>query len=1337
MFYGAPMARKGKKNAARTAKQSQGNSLPKAHAKMLKAIDQEMEAGQLENALKYAEKLTADNPSLPAAWEKLSNIYAKSERARDAVEAYKKCIMCLGTSTEATELKLSQYEIMAGWGSQAIDRLSELCNKNPKNKKNWQHLSRAYHEIGKNQEALSANDKAYALDPEDDGVLMLRCRVLDQMQQVSEAKNIALKLKKIAPGKINVSNYLGSLELREGNYIVAEKHFSDEMEVAESSIAAYNRFISWHYNPEVPIATFKEEALKWYERFKADKQVSRASTLSQINKKIKIGLLSGGFRTHPVGQMIYPALENINQAECDLIVFSTHQAEDGLTTKIKSAVGQWHSVSGMSDIELDRFIRDCDIDILIDMNGGGEGSRFRMLTHEPAPIIVKWVGILINTTGLECIDYLLSDKVETPEGVDENYTEKLIRLPNDYICYHIPDYTPQVNELPAKTNGYITFGCLNNPAKLSDPLIEEWSKVLRETAGSKLLLKNTQFEGEEFRQKTRDRFASFGIEEDRLILDGPEKHSEFLKAYHRIDIALDTWPYSGGLTTCEALMMGVPVVTCTGPTFAGRHSATHLSNAGLHELVTDNWEDFHRRVKELASDIESLATIRSALRTIVKDSPLCDGKLFADHFTTAMRAIWQRHCEGKAPEALTMDKEGHAQFEDEDGSVILETLRDSQEEVTDCSLDEPIIVVDNGALMPKHPHFIELMQSCNFAVMSFDPGSQYTKQADQLKAFGEWHHHPHALLGDGNQKTLYVTLNPEKTGTLKPLSPELLPEHLRQDLQLLTELPIDSLRLDDIEGLPGVDMLLLDGFNNALNILESGKKYLRNCLVIYVKVPEIISHECQHSVYELNQWAIKNSFITYGLEGVENKTDKKEGVSFDASDFFMIHEAVFGGLDDVSSKKFESILKSFIGLSGFSEEKNALLNSHGYVRYESLKTFQDISGSTIYQAESANNFIYLKYPLIYGVELFEQGVLLGQERTGLKLKVIEKHAEIIKQVIEASPDDVIFTGHSFYNLSIKSPPYIMNDVNIFDLYKKIPFSIVDDHAYADFMLSRCRKSPEKIVVGSSSELVLEEFEAVSISKNVHKIKAPLKVPAVDEVAFDEKEERAVFLGKLYPNIDKNLKKLIKRVREDGRLSSKERDSIFEMIRCRKNDPFYSPLSMLKDQKDIVLLYFDLVDKFFRNSHRELELGKISAAFSEKNIPFYIIGGVEEQWDFTGKKECIFFDKMAYSDAIHFLHNSKYIVNLTPSYPDSLPKRALDAMCSNSLCITDFTPFYDSLNKKEFYYDYSFVESNAFDELDISLLARRQKEYILQFCNEELVASQWAECIKKAHSLISN
>lgn len=944
----------------------------KAHTKVrpseLQNIQEAISRGDLVVANQLATEFTRLNANSSQGWEMLANIQEQQQDVIGACQSMQKALECAKEKNPLSVVKLAQYELLAGKANKAIERLKNISKDAPKEKNVWVVLSRAYHLLGLNKEALEANDIAFALDADYPAMLMLRTRIFDQLKRHGEAYSAARKVKKIVPNQPGVSNYLATLSLREGDYEAAEKYFNEELELGENSEAAYNSFIAKHYNPISTAEELTKIATDWQNRYLKDITAKRADTTVRKSKRIRIGLLSGGFRRHPVGQMILPALQNIDKNEAELFFYTTSQIVDHLTLEIKKTADSWTSATELSDEQLNEKIRQDQVDILIDMNGGGEGSRFMALAKEPAPLIVKWVGILINTTGLKCFDYLLSDSIETPKGVDHLYTEKLIRLPDDYICYQLPTYIPKVSSLPALKNQFITFGCLNNPAKLSDPLIQEWSKLLHEVPNSKLLLRGIQFEGSDFCQRTLSRFAECGIEAERLLLEGPGKHEEFLKTYQRIDIALDTWPYSGGLTTCEALAMGVPVVTCVGPTFAGRHSATHLANAGLPELVTDNWDDFRKRAKELAADLPSLAVIRAALRTILIESPVCDGERFAQHFTKAMRGIWQRYCEGKAPEALTFNKEGDAWFADEDQPIELvevEAEPEPQEAEFEWNLESPITVIDNGALFARHPKFTEWMQTGNFAVITFDPGSLLTKQADELKQLGEWHHYPHATLGDGKDATLYATLDPELTGTLQPLEEQQTGEQ-DDPLRVLSMLPISTVPLNAIEGLPGIDLLILDSLSDAMAILENGHTYLANTLLLQVKLAFQPTHQRQPNLAEVQHWMARHGFRFYRFNNEQHRSylpervpvEKRQATELTSADaiFLPSHERM-AALSHEQCMKLAFLLHTIYGIKDMAYELLAQVSeekAEGYLAEEGVVETKNAAKSSEIQYNNHN-----------------------------------------------------------------------------------------------------------------------------------------------------------------------------------------------------------------------------------------------------------------------------------------------------------------------------------------------------------------------------------------------
>ena len=579
----------------------------------------------------------------------------------------------------------------------------------------------------------------------------------------------------------------------------------------------------------------------------------------------------------------------------------------------------------LSDEELDARVRQDDIDILIDLCGHSEGYRLGAMAREPAPLIIKWVGGLINTTGPSAIDYLISDAVETPPGVDEYYIEKLIRLPDDYICYDPPIYAPEVGPLPALENGFLTFGCFNNPSKINSEIIRCWASILQALPNSRLLLKSGQYADAGYAEHIYQLFEQQGVAREQVALEGGVPHADLLATYNRIDIALDPWPYSGGLTTCEALLMGVPVVTLPGPTFAGRHSATHLVNAGMPELVVNSWEEYQERVSELASDLDSLSTIRQHLRDVLLQSPVCDGPRFAKHLTVALRAIWQRYCEDKAPETLTFNKEGELWFEDDQQPLFIPIEVDVQpQQPPQSSTEQPasatftwqlagkLIGIDNGRLLVKQPAVQELLNYQSLELIAFDPSGELSNSP--IKNTEGLHHYAGAVLGNGAPATLYATLDPAHTATLTPLI---------NASKVLTKLPVATLPLDGIEGLPALDWLVLDSKHNASEILEYGTQALKNALLLDITIAFQPTHEQQPNLAELQHWASRNGFRFYRLNTPQHISHLPESVPAEkrqatelasANALFLPSHERMAALSHEQSMKLAFLLHSVYGI---------------------------------------------------------------------------------------------------------------------------------------------------------------------------------------------------------------------------------------------------------------------------------------------------------------------------------------------------------------------------------------------------------------------------------------
>jgi predicted O-linked N-acetylglucosamine transferase (SPINDLY family) len=239
------------------------------------------------------------------------------------------------------------------------------------------------------------------------------------------------------------------------------------------------------------------------------------------------------------------------------------------------------------------------------------------------------------------MDWFISDRWETPAGADALYCERLLRLPDGYVCYSAPPDSPEVAPLPAEASGAVTFGCFNNLAKITPATLAAWARVLGRVPASRLVLKTHQFGDPITAARMRDAFAAHGVDPARILTRGSSSHRGQLAQHAEIDIVLDPFPYSGGLTTCEALWMGVPVVTMPGESFASRHSASHLTNAGLADWVAPDVDAYVELAVARAADLPALRRLRAELRPRLKASPLCDAPRFAANLGAALRRTWR------------------------------------------------------------------------------------------------------------------------------------------------------------------------------------------------------------------------------------------------------------------------------------------------------------------------------------------------------------------------------------------------------------------------------------------------------------------------------------------------------------------------------------------------------------------------------------------------------------------------------------------------------------------------------------------------------------------------
>ena len=440
-------------------------------------------------------------------------------------------------------------------------------------------------------------------------------------------------------------NNLGNVRKDQGRLDEALACYKRAVEVGRDCAEAHSNLIfAMNYSDAYSVRDILEESRRWdmaHGKPNEPRQQPHSNS-KDSSRKIRIGYVSADFGKHPVGYFLLPVLAAHDRKRFSIHCYSCRQQKDEITQRLRALSDHWQDVEGMSDSDLAELIRSQGIDILVDLSGHTAGNRLPLFTLKPAPIQVTWAGY-VGTTGLSSIDYLISDRQETPEGVDHLYVEKIIRLPDDYICYSPPEYAPPVSPLPMLQQGRCTFGCFNNLNKVTPRVVEIWAEILRRLPEARLMLVTGQLSDCETRDRYRRLFSDQGAAM-QVELCGSIPHKELLLRYNDVDIALDPFPYSGGLTTLESLWMGVPVVTMAGERFAGRHSATHLTNVGLQELIALDPEEYMKIAVSLAGNPAELQNIRRKLRPGMAASPICNGPRFTRNLENSFHDMFAEWC---------------------------------------------------------------------------------------------------------------------------------------------------------------------------------------------------------------------------------------------------------------------------------------------------------------------------------------------------------------------------------------------------------------------------------------------------------------------------------------------------------------------------------------------------------------------------------------------------------------------------------------------------------------------------------------------------------------------
>ncbi len=391
-----------------------------------------------------------------------------------------------------------------------------------------------------------------------------------------------------------------------------------------------------------------ERHLEWARRYEMpllEKQF-RHLPGREPGKRLKIGYMSGDCYNHPVGSLLRGVLRQHDHGKFEIHCFMTTSRSDEMTERLRAHCDYWHEVQLLSFEELADLIHAEGIDILVDLSGHTESNRLKVFALKPTPVQATWIGYF-HSTGLKSIDYFITDPHTTPLQSDQLFSEAPARLPHSRFCFTPPEFAPGVSNTPADRAGYITFGSFNRLAKLTDQVIEAWARIVMSVPDAKLMIKAREFSDIETVERIKKKFGTSGLSPGRLIVRPASGHQQMLSEYSEVDIGLDPFPFNGGMTSMDALWMGVPVLTMAGSSVVSRQSTSMLTNIGLEELIFADVESYIAGAVVLAQDRPRMARLRATTRLKMLRSPLCDAEQFTQDLETLYRRMWQAWCRGE------------------------------------------------------------------------------------------------------------------------------------------------------------------------------------------------------------------------------------------------------------------------------------------------------------------------------------------------------------------------------------------------------------------------------------------------------------------------------------------------------------------------------------------------------------------------------------------------------------------------------------------------------------------------------------------------------------------
>ncbi len=587
---------------------------------------------------------------LRPSFEAQSNLGAallEKQRFAEAISAFEQALVL---NPDAANVQIQLGDALKAQGQQcaAINAYRRALAIQP-GFEAYHQLAIALHERGESGEAVTMFRQALAMKPGSGEAYYNLGNALRSDDKLTEALDAYQRATQLTPDNINAHNNLGMLLQARGDLDAALTAYRQALALNPDFVDAHsNLLLCLHYRPDIDAEELFAEHQRWGEQHAAPlaSMIPAHANERDPKRRLRIGYVSPDFRAHSVSHFIAPVLAAHDRTHYELFCYANLTDADATTERLRGLSDHWRDIAHLSDTEVAALIGQDGIDILVDLAGHTAHNRLLLFARKPAPVQVAYLGYP-DTTGVATIGYRLTDSFADPPGASKRFhTEVLVRLPGGFLTYQPPIESPEISALPALGSGHVTFGSFNNAAKLNEAVIAHWAQILRALPSARLILKAAQLGDAGTAERFRARFAEHGIAPARMqTLGAFAAEGDHLKAYHRIDIALDPFPYNGTTTTCEALWMGVPVVTLAGRNHAGRVGVSLLTQAGMPELVTESPEAYVATAVKLANDLEHLQGLHQTLRERLATSPLCDAKGFTRALEAAYRGMWEKYCE--------------------------------------------------------------------------------------------------------------------------------------------------------------------------------------------------------------------------------------------------------------------------------------------------------------------------------------------------------------------------------------------------------------------------------------------------------------------------------------------------------------------------------------------------------------------------------------------------------------------------------------------------------------------------------------------------------------------